>query len=135
MRYAKHVLLTLCSVLALSAPGSPAEPAGKDSVEVLMKKKLTQSQKLLEGIALNDFDRIQSSAEELLLISKRAEWKVLKTPIYEMYSNEFRGNADALVRAAKKKNIDSAALSYVELTLTCVKCHKHVREVRMTRAD
>jgi hypothetical protein len=74
-------------------------------------------------------------AEGLLIISKQAEWKALKTPLYEVYSNEFRRKAEGLIENAKKKNVDAAALSYVDLTLTCVKCHKHVREKRMARLD
>src|SRR5260370_26539628 len=96
----------------------------------LMKKKLMHSQKVLEGLALNDFDTISKHGEEMLLISKTAEWRVLKTTEYELFSNSFQRSAGDLVKHAKDKNLDAAALSYVELTLTCVKCHKHVREER-----
>ena len=41
----------------------------------------------------------------------------------------------ALVENARKKNLDAAALNYVDMTLTCVKCHNHVREIRMARFD
>jgi hypothetical protein len=100
----------------------------KDTAKALMKKKLLHSQKVLEGIALHDFDKIAEHGEELLSISKRVEWKVLKTPRYETYSNQFRSNVEDLIKGARKNNVDSAALAYVDLTLTCVKCHKHVRE-------
>jgi len=104
-------------------------------VNTLMRKKLDCSQKVLEGIALNDFDRIARNGEELIQLSKQAEFKVLRTPQYEVHSNDFRRNAEALVEAARAKNSDAAALAYVDLTLSCVKCHKHVREVRMGRLD
>jgi hypothetical protein len=104
-------------------------------VSALMKRKLNESQKVLAGLALNDFDEIAKHAQELIAISKEAEWKVLKTPEYEMFSNDFRRIAGQLVKNAKAKNLDAATLSYVNLTMTCVECHKHVREVRMVRAD
>jgi len=107
----------------------------KDKVAELMQRKLQQSQQILAGIALNDFNKIAKHAEELIEISKTAQWRVLKTPRYEMYSNDFRKTADTLVQNSKDRNLDAATLSYVELTLTCVKCHKHVREERMTRRD
>jgi hypothetical protein len=113
--------------------GHGGEPPTK--VEILMKRKLAESQKVLAGVALNDFDEIAKHARELIAISKEAEWKVIKTPEYEIYSNNFRQIAGQLVKHAKDRNIDAATLSYVDLTLTCVKCHKHVREVRMVRAD
>ncbi len=30
----------------------------------------------------------------------------------------------------KAKNLDGVALSYGDMTLVCVKCHRHVREQR-----
>jgi hypothetical protein len=41
----------------------------------------------------------------------------------------------ALIKNAEDKNLDAAALSYVDLTLTCVKCHKHLREKGMVRRN
>jgi hypothetical protein len=111
----------------------PKEPPGK--LAELMHRKLENSQKVLEGIALNDHEKIGKHGEELIAISKATEWKVVKTPQYELHSNEFRRIADQLVRAAKDKNLDGATLAYLDLTLSCVKCHKYVREVRMARVD
>jgi hypothetical protein len=101
----------------------------------LMKRKLENSQKVLEGIAINDFDKISKHAEELIAISKQAEWKVLKTADYDLYSNDFRRNAGDLIQKARDKNLDGAALAYVDMTLTCVKCHKYVRENRRAQLD
>jgi hypothetical protein len=125
------------TTLALAAvlPGLVGHAEAPKGVKELMQKKLANSQKVLEGIVLNDFDRIGTNASELIAISKAAEWRVHKTPQYEVYSNDFRRNAETLAEAARAKNGDAAALAYVELTLSCVKCHKHVREVRMGRRD
>jgi len=60
---------------------------------------------------------------------------VVKTPRYANYSNEFQEIAEKLIKAAKEKNLDGATLAYLEMTSSCVKCHKHVREVRMVRLD
>jgi hypothetical protein len=133
VKYVSFILVALAALAYVPIPNGRAAPP--DKVQELMRRKLAQSQKVLEGIAVQDFDLIAKHAEELLVISKQAEWKVLKTPLYEVYSNEFRRNAEELIENAKKKNVDAAALSYVDLTLTCVKCHKHVREKRMARLD
>ena len=100
-----------------------------------MRRKLENSQKVLEGVALNDFTLIGKHAEELLQISKAAEWKARKTPEYELFSDDFRRTADGLVKMAKEKNQDGAALKYLELTLTCVRCHQYVRDVGWVRQD
>ncbi|MBY0524552.1 MAG: hypothetical protein K2R98_14200 [Gemmataceae bacterium] len=122
-------------VAALAIPVLNGHAQEGKAVKALMMRKLENSQKVLEGVALNDFDRVAKHADELITISKATDWKVMKSPQYELYSNEFRRNAETLVQQAKNKNTDGMALAYVELTLNCVKCHKHVREVRMTRLD
>jgi len=118
-------------------PGQGGEPKKDEAnkVQELMRRKLQNSQKVLEGVALNDYKLIEKHADELIQVSKEAEWKVIKTPQYETYSNDFRRTAETLVKNAKDKNLDAAALTYVELTLACVKCHKYVREVRMASRD
>lgn len=126
-------ILAASLALLAAAPLNGDDKKKDETVRQLMQKKLTHSQKVLAGIALNDFDEIAKNAEELMSVSKKTEWKVLKTPTYEMFSNQFRRAAESLGQDAKKKNLDGAALAYVELTLTCVKCHKHVREVREAR--
>jgi hypothetical protein len=112
--------------------GHGDEPKKDDRLHDLMQRKLASSQKVLEGLALNDFSKISKQADELIDISKQAEWRILKTPQYELHSNDFRRIAENLGKSARDKNIDGVALNYVELTLTCVKCHKYVRETRMT---
>lgn len=96
----------------------------------LMKRKLVNAQAVLEGIALRDFEKIAKHAEELIAVSQQAGWGVLKTPEYDLYSNDLRRNATELIQQSAAKNLDGAALAYVDLTLTCVKCHKHIREGR-----
>ncbi len=102
-------------------PQEPAQP--KD----LMRAKLAHSQKVLEGVATSDFGQIAKHAEELIAISKALEWQVIKTARYQLHSSEFRRSAELLMEQAKDKNLDGAALAYVDLTLNCVKCHKYVR--------
>jgi hypothetical protein len=105
----------------------------QSDLEKLMQKKLQRAQKLLEGIAQNDMDMVKDNAIELLALSKSAEFKVLKTPQYELHSNEFRRALDEMLKGAKDRSIDAATLAYVDMTFACVRCHKHVREVRITR--
>jgi cytochrome c556 len=134
MRKIPLILIALALLLGSTTIHGHAADSKKE-VEALMKKKLTESQKLLAGIAMGDFDSVAKHAEALLEVSKKAEWKVLATPLYVIYSNQFQNNVEEMIKSAKKRNIDSTALSYVEVTLTCVKCHKHVREKRMARLD
>jgi hypothetical protein len=136
MRKTAYILVVLALLAGVpTLRGHGDEPKKDEKLHELMQKKLLASQKVLEGVATNDFDKIAKQADELTAVSKQAEWRVIKTPQYELYSNDFRRTADDLAKSAKEKNIDAAALKYVELTLTCVRCHKYVRETRMTSID
>jgi hypothetical protein len=128
----KFLLSVAALLVAAPVPYILGEDA-QDDLKALMRKKLECSQKVLEGLALNDFAAISKNAGELSGISKAVEFRVLKTPQYEIFSNQFRRSVETMDEAAKAKNNDGAALAYVDMTLTCVKCHKHVREVRMAR--
>jgi cytochrome c556 len=120
-------------LLFLGGQDSSFTQGQNNQVSKLMAEKLKSSQKLLEGIAIGDFDKITTSAEKLIQLSNTEEWLQLKTARYEMHSNEFRRAAEALIQKAKSKNIDGATLAFFEMTMTCVRCHQYVREVRDAR--
>ena len=125
----------LVAFLAMTGVFSPltSRATQENKLKTLMVDKLRNAQRLLEGIVMRDFRKITTSAEELIQISKTAEWHALRTPRFEMHSNEFRRAAEVVIRKARDKNLDGVALSYVEMTLSCVRCHEHVREVRDAR--
>ena len=93
-----------------------------------MQLKLEHSQKVLEGVVLEDFALIKQHAQKLGSLALDENWQVLQTREYRDYSGEFQQIAGRLSKAADEKNLDAAALGYVELTLNCVNCHKHVRD-------
>ena len=97
-----------------------------------MRRKLPHSQKVLEGLATEDFEMIAKHAQELSLLSQATTWQVLQTPDYLDHSTEFRHAADRLTEAARKKNLDGAALAYVDVTMSCINCHKYVRGARIS---
>ena len=106
-----------------------AKPAPKG----VMQQKLESCQKLLEALALNDLPKASEKAQDLIILSQKMEWKVVPTPRYKELSNEFRAAAEMVMEQAKNKNSDGAALAYLDISMLCFKCHKHMREVRMTR--
>ena len=133
LRRSLVILLVLAGFCTAVGRGEDVDKPSKTAE--LMRKKLKHAQGVLEGIALNDFDKIADNADQLIIVSHQAEWVVVKTPQYELFSNQFRKSAEGLVKNAKAKNLDGAALDYVDMTMTCVKCHKYVRETRGVRRD
>ena len=106
-----------------------------NNVRDFMRAKLSHSQKVLEGLTTEDYDMIAKNSQAMSLLSQATNWQVLQTEEYLQQSRDFRRAADALTTAAKKKNLDGAALAYVEMTMKCINCHKYVRGVRMARLD
>src|SRR6202035_2186715 len=84
--FGDDMMKNLCRALVVLVLAAGAfVPAGRgDDVDKpsktaeLMKKKLKHSQGILEGIALNDFDKIADNADQLIAISQQAEWVVVK---------------------------------------------------------
>jgi cytochrome c556 len=130
----KKNLLIAVLLGALCATGRPTSvEATQDRTHQVMVDKLRHAKLLLEAIALSNFAKIRHEAEELIQLSKTAEWMIHKTPRYEMHSNEFRRAAEVMIQKARDKNIDGVSLAYVEMVLSCVKCHQHTRELRDAR--
>jgi hypothetical protein len=112
MRTCAAIFIVLsCWITAFTAAG---EGQVKNEVRQFMRKKLDHSQKLLEAVAIEDFDAISTESQKLSLLSQEASWKVLQTEDYVQHSREFRRAADAITHAARQKNLDGAALAYVD---------------------
>jgi hypothetical protein len=127
-----HKVLILTITLVLCAAWAQ-EIYAQVRLQQLMINKLTNAQKLLEGIALGKFDKMEKHADELIRIARTAEWLANKSPRYEQFSNEFVRAAETIVSKSKAKNIDGVTLAYFDLTMSCVRCHQYVREVRDAR--
>lgn len=127
----RHLAYAFLGLTLLALPSSSQEKK-KHEPDPLMVLKLKESQSLLEGLATNDSAKVQKSAEELLKISKQAQFrKAINTPAYEYHANSFQRAAETAIEKSKAKNIDGATLAYMDMTLTCVKCHQYTREQRI----
>lgn len=122
-------LLYAALILPLLVVPSSSQEKKKREPDPLMLAKLKESQTLLEGLTLNDLGKVEKSAAELLKISKAAQVrKALNTPAYELHANTFQRAAETMIAKAKAKNIDGATLAYVDMTISCVRCHQYTRE-------
>jgi cytochrome c556 len=96
----------------------------------MMKTKLKSAHLVLEGVALADFNRITGGGQELIRLAKSETWQLIHSPQYEKYNADFVRATEQLVKKSQEKNIDGAALAYLEMTKSCVQCHAYVREHR-----
>jgi hypothetical protein len=121
------------ATLALLVIGShsPAAEPPHGPVQDLMQAKLRESQSLLGSVSTGDFTAMSASARRLVELGQLTSWFSSQTPREQLLLEAFRRPAEALVKAADKKNLDAASLAYVQLTLACFDCHKNLRETRM----
>src|SRR5262245_5766671 len=101
----------------------------KTLLRAFMRKKLSASQSILEGLVVEDFNLIADGAKDLKATAGAAEFMVSNDPLYVEHADDFRRIANKLAVAAKEKRLDGATLAYVDLTMSCVECHKHVRNL------
>lgn len=134
--FATLICLQLVAVTAAQEkPKKPRMDENEETISKFMRAKLQHAQKMIESLATEDFDAMAKSSQEMSLLTLAESWQVLQTPDYLHESMAFRRSADAMTAAAKKKNLDGAALAYVEMTMHCVKCHKMIRHAKMAAAD
>lgn len=124
-------ILTM-GIIAFQWNNLTAKPAEKP-VERFMQAKLDHSQDVLEGLVTEDFDQIAKAATEMRTLSQAAEWQVLRTPSYDLFSKEFQTACDQLEKSAKEKNTDGASLAWIKVTMTCLSCHKHIRNAKVAQ--
>jgi hypothetical protein len=101
----------------------------RHSTDIDMQKKLEYSRDILNGLVMEDFDKILSSARALNKLGKR-KWMENESSAYRTQNQVFWFTTGTLVMAAEQKNIDGATLSYTQMTVSCVNCHKLLRDPR-----
>jgi hypothetical protein len=123
------VLTLLIAVLILRAEDKQAE---KKPASFWMKKKFEYAEKVLEGIAKADFPEIEANARSMSALSSIEEFVRGRDETYAHHFKAFDHATKALMRHSQDENLDGAALAYMELTLSCVNCHKHLRDRKET---
>ncbi len=127
------MVVTLGFFVLPTAGESPALKSGEESKltsnQLLMRDKLKQMNRILEGLTLNKFDQVEDGAKTLSMISRAASWHISDpTPRYERLSKNFQEEASDLERHARDGNTDAATLDLVRLNVTCAECHQHMRD-------
>lgn len=136
----------LTAILALSVPPTMAdEPDPKATVDepdsktdpksdpnqqpsVWMRRKLDYSQKILSGLTAADFDAIADNARKMKMLDRIELFVRGRSPSYRAQFAIFQDASDELILQSEKKNIEGAALAFTQLTISCVQCHKRLRE-------
>jgi hypothetical protein len=118
----------ILAYLFASTTSSYPQAEKESGVKEAMRQKVAYSQQVLIGVSLGDYGLIANNAEKLVELSNKTNWYSRQVPEYELFLNEFRRNAQDLMKAGQQKDLDAASLAYVQMTLSCVNCHKFIRK-------
>jgi hypothetical protein len=126
----KTALLTLAlPLLMILALPLRAEDQPSPEASLFMRQKLQASQAVLAGLASGDYEAIGRNAQAINVVEQLEKWLRANTPGYRTQLRLFEFADRELIRAAREKNIDAATLAYNQLTISCVNCHKIIRDV------
>lgn len=129
------VLLAILAHTQAADDQNKVAPKKEKSVSEFMRLKLKLSQDAMEGIVNEDYDLIKTSADALSKMGTQKEWNVIPLDDYSQMTAEFRRSAKSMAKEAEKSNIDGTAMAYLQLTMSCVECHKLTRRIRMADAS
>lgn len=130
----KKLALPLAGLGLVLAVGSVlSHEVQEPNLRFIMQRKLDHAHSILEALITEDFETLEDSAGALRKLSEEAAWFVIMTPEYAERSGSFRRSVAEIEQSAKEKNLDRAALGYVDMTLQCVRCHQFLRGT--ARAD
>ncbi len=97
-------------LFGLSAGSNQPSKIANPRIDALMTRKLNSAQKVLEGLATENYELVQAESARLELYSQEADWEILQTEDYRRFSQDFRKAADQMEEAAKRKNLDGASM-------------------------
>jgi hypothetical protein len=131
MKRSLTIVATLVLITAMCevnrTRGGDEQP--KDNAGSLwMKQKLVASQNLLAGLTKADYPAIEKNAQSMIAVGYLEKWIRADTPEYQTMLRDFLYANKSLTLAAREKNLDGATVAYLQLTLSCVNCHKVVRD-------
>lgn len=121
-----RTLLAITVIVAISIPALVVRSQEDEKSAIDMRKKLTYSQNILDGLVTEDFDKILHAANSMNGLA-RHKWAENDSAAYRTQNQVFWFTTGTLVMAAEKKNIDSATLAYTQMTHSCINCHKLIR--------
>ncbi len=123
-------LAILGVVVVLIVAGNLRGEDKKDETEpsIWMKQKLTYTQRILNGLATEDYEMIAENAAAMKGLNRIESFVRGKTEGYRTQLKTFEFAVNELLRNSESKNLDGATLAFTQLTINCVSCHKELRK-------
>ncbi len=128
MRYFCGAALILAAPMGRACAADEPDPAQQSGeASVGMKMKLDLSKQLLAALATADYEVLAKRAAEMDAINQVEDFVRGQSPEYRTQLLVFQFASKELKRNAEERNLDGATLSYTQMTLSCVNCHRELR--------
>ena len=98
------------------------------SHSVWMKQKLQNSQEIFAAMTLGDLETVKREARQMKLINQLESFVRGRSDPYRTHLRLFQFATEEIIRGAEDENIERVTLGYTQLSVSCVMCHKHLRE-------
>jgi hypothetical protein len=125
---AKWISLVVLTILV--AGGLFAEDVAHKkmtTIQIFMRQKLGYSEKIVEGITLENYSLVISNGVQLRLMTKSNVWMELKSSVYLEKTGHFQTDVTAMLDAAGASNTPVLLKAYTQVTADCVDCHQCFR--------
>jgi len=107
----------------------PQEVEEPKEFDFWMTAKLRESQAIFAGLASADYQAIAESANTLSTLSKVERFVRKRNPDYGVQLRTFEFATAEIEKQANEENMEGVVLGFNQLTLSCVNCHKQLRDV------
>jgi hypothetical protein len=129
----RKLVIVVCvlsvGVAFMVGQAKPHEPDAGGTEAALMRAKLASSQKVVEGLMVQDLSLVRTGALELEKICAATEWHAKEDQVYAHYRAELQRTAKKLAMLAQNDDLDGATYTYMHSITTCMSCHTYCRDV------
>jgi hypothetical protein len=130
MRQKLRAIIGAMAVVLLTMPTMADQTVRLHGV---MRQKLAHSQAILGAVVTSDWATLDRESQALFKATQDPAWVVMTAPEYLRYSDAFMNALHRLILASANKDLDTAAEAQIELTRSCVQCHRYLTRRRLAR--
>lgn len=93
-----------------------------------MDVKLEESQKIFAALAEANFETLVDSAKKLTTLAEMEGFVRNRYPGYKTHLRSYQFALGEIQQQAERESIEGVTLGFQQLTLSCVNCHKQLRD-------
>jgi hypothetical protein len=102
--------------------------ADESSPSFWMERKMKLSTDMLAALANGNAEKVAASGKAMRRLNTIEAFSRRRSPGYDAQLEIFSQSLDEIIAQAEKDNLEGAALGFTQLTISCVNCHKRLRE-------